>query len=62
MMLISMCLFIYTLGGISVALFLVKEEKSEFATHFWPKILFTIFLWPIAIAIYFYLFMKSLKE
>ena len=62
MMLMSMYLFIYTLGGISVALFLVKEEKSIFTTYFWPKALFTILLWPIAIAIYFYLFMKSLKE
>ena len=62
MMLISIYLFIYTLGGISVALFLVKEEESVFTTYFWPKALFTIILWPIAIAIYFYLFMKSLKE
>ena len=61
-MLISMCLFIYTLGGISVALFLVKEEKAVFTTYFWPKAVFTFLLWPIAIAIYFYLFMKSLKE
>ena len=62
MMLISICLLIYTLGGISVALFLVKEEKPVFTTYFWPKALFTVLLWPIAIAIYFYLFMKSLKE
>ena len=62
MMLLSLYLFIYTLGGISVALILVKEEKAVFTTYFWPKVLFTILLWPIAIAIYFYLFMKSLKE
>ena len=61
-MLISICLFIYTLGGIPITLFLVKEEKSIFTTYFWPKALFSILLWPIAIAIYFYLFMKSLKE
>ena len=62
MMLLSLYLFIYTIGGISVALFLVKEERAVFTTYFLPKALFTILLWPIAIAIYFYLFMKSLKE
>lgn len=62
MMLLSLYLFMYTLVGVSVALILVKEEKTIFTDYFLPKALFTILLWPIAIAIYFYLFMKSLKE
>ena len=61
-MLISMCLLIYTIVGIYVALILVKEEKAVFTAYFLPKAVFTILLWPIAIVIYFYLFMKSLKE
>lgn len=45
-------LFIYTLIGWAIAFAAVTEEPTFFKRFFWPKVITTILIWPIAVFIY----------
>ena len=45
-------LFIYALIGWVIVFVAVTEEPTFFKHFFWPKVITTIVIWPIAVFIY----------